>query len=411
MKTTKKLLSVVLAILTLAVFMAFSASAVTAPKAPATVSATSTASTITVNWSAVKGADGYRLYYKTPKSTSWKKCVSSTKKTTHTFTNPAKSKVYTIAVRTYSKNTDGTVVWGKYTTVQTATKPLATTEITPTPNLNHIKLNWEAVKGATHYKVYEKVEGKWTSRGYTTKLEKTIKNLSTETKYEFAVRSYIKLTDSLIAGSYKTIETATWAPHPTNLKLQSTDTTISLKWDKSPYVTGYRVYYKVYEGSSPSWKIAVKATSASSYTMKNLKPDTSYGIIVRPYIKTSSGNVFGCYDIVGIRTKTASDDKVVAVTDGGLKLYEITSKEAKEIYEKWGSKVFTYYETKNSENKTLIYTKNSSGWSGTAIDGSKYDSFGKIKTCPYCGKIEGRGTNMCNGCGNYFEPGGNSGNV
>lgn len=408
MKTSKKLLSVVLTILTLTVFMAFSVNAVSAPKAPATVTATSTKNSITLNWTKVKGATGYRVYYKTGNQTSWTKCLSSTKKLTYTLSDLSAGKVYTFAVRSYIKAEDKSVTWGKYTTVQTATKPVATSKITPTPGMYQVKLSWEAVKGATHYKIYQKVDGKWKSLGYTTKLEKTITKLYAIKKYEFAVRSYIKLADgSLIAGSYKTIETAVKRFAPENVQIVESITTLTVSWygaDINEVISGYRVYYKA-EGEKSYQK--TPKTTKTKVTLTNLSPDTTYKVIVKSYIKTASGDVWSLYDVETAKTykgTPGADDNVAAVTDGGLKLYTITSTEAKEIKSEWGVRVYTYYETKNANNTTLIYFNSDSGWTGIDINGAMYDDTGNIIICHFCGLTIGAAKEHCDGgCNKTFS--------
>ncbi len=397
MKTSKKLLSVVLALLSLTVFMVFSVNAVSAPKAPEKVTATSTTSSITLNWSAVKGASGYRIYYKTAKQTSWKKCVSSTTKTTHTFSKPSPGKVYTLAVRSYTRTADKSVVWGKYTTVQAATKPVATSKITVTQSDTEFILNWEEVPGVTHYRIYEKVDGhdkKWQPIGYTTDLTYKIKFYWAGTKHHFAVRSYYKDGSTLIAGEYRTIETSTPPQAPSNVKASATLSSATVTWKSVSGVSGYRVYYRTADATS--WQKTAKTTK-TSIDINNLSAETEYIIIVKAYIKTEAGDVWSDYNTVKVTTLSKEEDKVMAVTDGGLKLYKITSSEAKANYEKWGDSFYDFYETKNHEGKILIYAKDASGWFGNDINGALYDSAGNLMICHYCGIVEGMSPEHCDG--------------
>lgn len=101
-------------------------------------------------------------------------------------------------------------------------------------------------------------------------------------------------------------------------------------------------------------------------------------------------------------TKNNNTDKVVAKTDGGIKLKEITSKEAEKIFEKWGSPFYHYYEGKNKNGTVLIFAKDSEGWKGTDSEGAEYNKNGNIVKCEYCGKTKGLGKNMCNGCSTIF---------
>lgn len=298
----KKLISIFAIVLVLFSSMVFLVNAKTvAPNAPSKVTATVTKTSINVKWSKVNGADGYRIYYKTPTVTSWKTWVSSTAKTTHTFKKFNAGEKYTIAVRSYKKASDKSVVWGKYKTVTAITQPAATAKITATQSISAIKLTWRAVKGATHYRVYQKVGSNWKSLGYTTKLTKTIKNLVDGTDYAFRVCSYIKHGDKMISGSYASIVTATKPVAPAAIKATVTEKTVKLSWSKVRGADGYRIYYK--NSKNASWKAAVSSMTGTSKTFGNLSSGTTYYFAVKPYVKTSSGVVWG--DYTSIKTKTA----------------------------------------------------------------------------------------------------------
>ena len=180
---------------------------------------------------------------------------------------------------------------------------------------------------------------------------------------------------------------------PVKINGIGTKDSILLKWDDVTGATSYRIYQKTTNG----WKY-LGSTNESSYTVKNLKANKSYTFAVKSCIKTSSGLLEGGYKEVTTKT----DDECIGVTSGGLKLYPITSEEAKAIRDKWGVPIFEYVEAKNKNGTVLIYKKNSTTWTGTDIQGASYDPSGNIEYCPYCGKISGRGTNMCNGCANTF---------
>lgn len=298
----KKLLTIITTVFILAVMLCFTASAakITAPK---TFKATTTSDSITLSWSKVSGADGYRIYYRTSTKGEWKYAVKSTKKTSQTFNNLTKGKKYYFAIKSYDKTKSGTT-FSSSKKLNTATQPVATSKLNAKQTIKTVKLTWSAVKGATHYRIYQKINGEWTPLCYTTKTGKTIKNLKSDTSYTFAVRSYIK---------------------------------------------------------------------------------------------TKTINVAGGYKIVNVKTNRVPGETYVAKTDGGVKLYPITSKEAKAIHEKWASRVFTYYEGKSNNGKTLIFCKNSDGWAGYDLAGNSYDASGKIEVCPYCDKIMGRTDKHCDG--------------
>lgn len=299
----KKISALIITLSLFAFALCFSASAakISAPKA---VKATTTTSSVTLSWSKVKGADYYRIYYRLSTNDKWKTAVTKTTATTKTFEKLPAGRKYFFAVRSFDKTKNG-ADYSEMKKLNTATKPAVPEKITVTPTVKTVKLKWSKVEGATHYRVYQNVNGNWKNLGMTTKTGKTIKNLKSDTSYTFAVRAYVK---------------------------------------------------------------------------------------------TKTINVFGAKKTVKATTNRAPDDNYVAKTDGGIKLYPITSAEAKAIHEKWGDYYFDYYEGKNKNGTTLIYTYVGGKWDGFDINGSLYNSAGKKIICPYCGKTKGLGTNMCNGC-------------
>ena len=85
---------------------------------PATVSFKLTAGTkkVSVKWSKVTGASGYKVYYKTSKNGSWKTLKTCNNKTTsYTKTKLTKGKTYYFTVKAYRK-LNGKTYNGSYTT-------------------------------------------------------------------------------------------------------------------------------------------------------------------------------------------------------------------------------------------------------------------------------------------------------
>lgn len=306
----KKMISFFAVVLILFTSTAFFANAkVAVPKAPSKITATATKTSITVKWSAVSKVDGYRIYYKTPEVTSWKTWLSSTTKTSHTFKKFQAGQKYTIAVRSYKKAEDKSVVWSKYKTVTVITQPVATSKITATQSTNYIKLTWKAVKGATHYRVYQKVGKDWKSLGYVTKCTSTVKNLVNGTDYSFRVRSYINNGDKMIAGAYASISTATKPVAPKTIKATATQNSVKLTWSKVKGADGYRVYYKT--SKNASWKSVVNSMTGTSRTIGSLSSGKTYYFAVKPFVKTSSGVIWGNYAEIKVKTKNVQYDEPI----------------------------------------------------------------------------------------------------
>ena len=66
-----------------------------------------------ISWNSVSGANGYRVYYKTSPTASWKTAVDNTTKLEAIFKKLPANKSYTFAVRPYMKTASG-AVWGEY---------------------------------------------------------------------------------------------------------------------------------------------------------------------------------------------------------------------------------------------------------------------------------------------------------
>lgn len=287
------ILTLIIALFLLGSTALFSVSAANAPAAPSKVSATCSTTAIKLKWSAVKGASGYRIYYKLPGDTSWRTALKSTTKTTYTVKNLTAGQNYRFAVRGYTKSGDKTV-WGKYKEIKTATLTPAPSKLTATQNTTSIKLTWSTVKSATGYRIYYKAASSstWkTAVSSTKKTSYTFKNLTSGTKYNFRVRTYKKSDSGTVYGKYSALETATKPATVTAKIAKSTSTAVALSWNKVN-ADGYRIYYKINSGS---WKTVVSSTTKTSYTIKNLSASKSYSFAVRPYVKTDSGFIWGDY--------------------------------------------------------------------------------------------------------------------
>ncbi|MGN0447082.1 MAG: leucine-rich repeat protein [Acutalibacteraceae bacterium] len=358
--------------------------------APATVKSANNFSAIKISWNKCQGADGYRIYNKT--ADGWKVLVKATTDTSYMFINLKPGTKAIIAVRPYIVTKD-TVVWSDYKEAFIATNPSAPSKIVAEQSTSAIKLTWSKVSGATGYAVFKK-DGGWKYLGATDKLNGTIKNLSEGTKYTFAVRSFIKYGSTVIWGAYKEIETATSMESLKVNPLSDTES-ILLSWQKKSGADGYRVYYKT--SVNGKWKIAVSSTKNTQVYFDKLPSGRKYTFVVRPYILTSSGVVWGKYGQFAVTTKVNSGGSL-AVTYGGVRLYNATSVESVQIYKKWGQEGVIYYECKNSLGEILLYAKYGTVWRGVALDGTWYDYQLVEEICQKCGKTAGYGNGQCSGC-------------
>ncbi len=167
------------------------------PRVTSKITASQTTTTITLKWTAVTGADGYRVYKYNSKTKKYEKLKDVTKNTLKISKLKAGT-AYKYKVRAYTKD-DGTI-WGSYSDVfETATKPAKPTLKVTTDTKGTAKLSWSNVSGESGYQVYystKKDSGYKKVASYKTNVVKGSKSKLTDGKtYYFKVRSY-KKTDS-----------------------------------------------------------------------------------------------------------------------------------------------------------------------------------------------------------------------
>lgn len=266
---------------------------------------------ITLNWSAVKDATGYRVFILNEKTENWDVAVRTTgKKTTATIRNLEPGTKYTFAVRAYVNN--GTIVWApKLKSINTLTKPGVTDKLSESVGENSIALRWNKVPGATGYRVFVLRNGDWKALKTTTGLTYTATGLSQGTKYTFAVKAYTKFGGvTCWASSYKKLEAAT-IPGATKAVTASKISSeyVILNWDAVKGATGYRVY--LWNTQTKQWDTVVRATTKQTATVKSLTPGKNYIFAVKAYIKAESGYVWAKkYTQLKVKTGALTDDYV-----------------------------------------------------------------------------------------------------
>ncbi len=177
----------------------------TAAAKPAKVAAAQNASAIKLSWSACKGADGYRIFYRTNTKSAWKVALKATAKTSHTFTGLPSAQGYQFAIRPYI-STDNGILWSDYKIITTATAPAKVTTKAASSSAGKVTVAWSSVKGATGYALYYKVGNgsfklykNYTSAG-TIKL-----SAASGKKCTVAVRAYKTVDGKQIYGAYNQV--------------------------------------------------------------------------------------------------------------------------------------------------------------------------------------------------------------
>lgn len=103
--------------------------------------------TIKIEWDAVTGAESYELYYKNANEANWKKATVHS--TSVEMNNPVSGDKYYFQVRPIGKNG----ATGPYSSVSSKYFVSVPKNLTVTDKGSYIRLSWNAVSGATKYRI------------------------------------------------------------------------------------------------------------------------------------------------------------------------------------------------------------------------------------------------------------------
>ncbi len=248
---------------------------------------------IKIQWSAVSGAEGYRVYRKAPGETKWSQ-VAKVTGTSYTDKNVKTGSVYTYTLRAYK---------GKILSAYNKSGWVGVILKTPTVKIANastgVKVSWSKVSGAAGYTVYssqyDASTGKWSSwknRG-TTKVTTTSwvdKKATSGTKYKYTVRAV----NGLCKSAYKASSELLYLAQPT-VKISNVDTGVKVSWTKATGATGYRVYRSQYDEINSTWSswknMGTAKASVTSWVDKSVVDGTTYKYTVR----SVNGKVLSSY--------------------------------------------------------------------------------------------------------------------
>ena len=272
---------------------------------PATLTAQQTTSQIKITWSAVKGATGYSIYYKT--TGKWKKYANVNGVTSYTLKNLKPGFKVSLAVKPYAKSDGKKINSSEYAQIYTTTKHLAPENISSEQTSSQITLNWSACKGADGYRIYYKKNGAWkVCTSFTKGTSVTYKKLTAGKNYTFAVRPVVKV-DSWVFGEYSPYTTSTKTKAPqVKISLVSKGK-FTLSWNSVNGAVGYQVYYKIGNGK---YKLYKSYKNPQKLTF-NLKGEKYCTFAVRGYKKVDGKNIYGEFEPASIYIGTSADRVVV----------------------------------------------------------------------------------------------------
>lgn len=241
---------------------------------PEITKVTPAAKTVGVNWSEVRGAEKYRVYY----FADGKWTLAGERTETGMYVrNLTPGKKYGFAVKA--------LLNGEWTDV-TASDIVYATTLDVKPRIIEtydeegvIAINWTEVYAAEKYRVYYYTDGKWALAGERTEEHMLVKGLTKGKKYGFAVKALVngKWTDVTSSDIvYVTVS---------NIKPVITKTftsgkgTVGLNWSAVNGAEKYRVYYF----ADGKWTYAGERTELGMY-VRNLTSGKKYGFAVKAYV-------------------------------------------------------------------------------------------------------------------------------
>ncbi len=379
MKTSiKRSISLLLALITIfsCVSSGFFVSAV--GKASGLKATAATESSISLSWTRVSDADGYRIYRYNTSTKKWVG-IKNTTALTYTDKNLTAGTLYSYGVRAIEVK-DGKYVYGEASNlISTLTLPGQTKNLKVAEADNSsITLAWDKASGATGYELYYRnaTTKKFTRFAVTSATKYTIKNLKAGSSFVFAVRAYAKNGSAVTFGKASnnlTAKVALTLAKVQNLRLDAfNEKAYRIRWDTVKGAEGYQV--GIYDTQAKKWK-SLGATKKNYATLNAANRTDSYRYVVRAYVKGTNSYIFG-----------ALSDEVLAfakpLTPTGLQGAENSSRG---ISLKWnkvtgasGYEVHTY----DAINGKWVYV-GSTAANSYNVKGLTQTSHYKYKVCAY----------------------------
>ena len=261
---------------------------------PAVLDLTATASTTSVrlSWDDLDGASKYRVEHRLSASTGNWTPVDTTA-SAHTVTSLAPGTSYAFRVRAYGDGTKYKAEWGAVASTTASTvalvAPPAVSNLTSTASSTSVRLSWDALDGATKYRVEHRLSastGSWTPVETTANAHR-VANLTPDTSYAFKVRAYgdgARYRAAWGAEAAATTSTVALAkpPPPGGLSASASGAnSVSVSWTALAGADKYAVQYR--QGSSGNWSTYEDDITGTSATVSGLHCDTGYQFSVRAY--------------------------------------------------------------------------------------------------------------------------------
>lgn len=275
----------------------------------------------TITWDRVEGATQYRIYQVTSRKFI---NIADTDKTSYTVTGLTNGSAYTYLVLAAVNGEWNSYTSDDYVTVTPAAEVIETPFVTAEAGDSTATLTWDALEGASQYRVYQVTSRKYITIADTTETTYTVTGLTNGTTYRYLVLACIN-------GKWSTytdddIVSVTPQPSATVKPVVSAEAIAggaNVTWTPVNGAVKYRVYY-----FTAGQKIRQFGSDTTDLSMKvmGLRSDTETGIIVLAQYAN------------GKWTSYTEDDIAYVTADDAVKPFLcVNPKENGEVYLIWSS--------------------------------------------------------------------------
>ena len=236
----------------------------------------SNASGVKLSWNAVPGAEKYRVYYKNSGG-GWTR-FGETASTTFTDEIVTAGNSYTYTIRCVDKDGDFTSDYNKNGWRYTYTGVETPQFVSMTSEAKGIRLKWNAVAGASKYRLYYKgKDGEWKRLGETASTEFVDDIVTAGSTYTYTIRA-LNGKGRLISGYNKDGSSCKYdgVATPQITRLENTSKGVQITWDRVEGASNYRVFYR----SNGTWK-GLGSTSSVTMLDSDVKAGNTYTYTVR----------------------------------------------------------------------------------------------------------------------------------
>lgn len=239
---------------------------------------------------------------------------------------------------------------------------LGKTVLTSTSSYSAIKLRWNKVAGASGYQIYRS-NSKTSGFKVVKKIESasTVSYSDTDTKfntvYYYKIRAYGVADNKTVYGELSAVkeQRKKLAP-PDIVKTSVSSDSVKITWSKVKGATGYIIYRSNTENGTYKKIAAVKKSSITSYTNKNLSSEKTYYYKVRAYRKVNKKNYYGYFSAF----KSATTEKFVSgwkYVNGYKLYYDKNGKLVKDVSGIIGKQSSYVIKVNKKKNCVTVYAK------------------------------------------------------